>query len=266
MKQKIIIDLEFNGLPRWGFTPEITQLKMINITNGKQYCKNFKTKKKGYIRPFYGEIEGKTYFKASNFTAALKKICNNNNGIDFYGFSIKTDKQVLKSYGIDLYYTGDIQEKLMLNQKFEQEMACGGRSLEACYYIATGKIIKEDTHTSIDELKLIQELYQIAYSNETNIFLTMYPYGDLGGMPLDLYVEEYRRRADGYRYNNNDLLAKSLNYYCDIADRKYLEGDIESYNYWNNDSILVEEELEDHPVNYSKTIDALARALAEAKL
>ena len=33
-KQKIIIDFEFNGLPRYNFEPEITQVKMKNLTNG----------------------------------------------------------------------------------------------------------------------------------------------------------------------------------------------------------------------------------------
>ena len=38
-------------------------------------------------------------------------------------------------------------------------------------------------------------------------------------MPLDLYINDNRRRADGYRYNNNDVLATSLDY-CIAEEEK----------------------------------------------
>jgi len=36
------------------------------------------------------------------------------------------------------------------------------------------------------------------------------PHGHCAGMPISQYTSNYRRSADGYRYNNSDLLAKSL--------------------------------------------------------
>ena len=40
-------------------------------------------------------------------------------------------------------------------------------------------------------------------------------------MPLDLYVDDNRRRADGYRYNNNDILAISLNHYIAEEEKRF---------------------------------------------
>ena len=44
-------------------------------------------------------------------------------------------------------------------------------------------------------------------------------------MPLDLYVDDNRRRADGYRYNNNDILAISLDYYINQAETCFFDDE-----------------------------------------
>ena len=139
MKNKIIIDFEFNGLPRYNFMPEITQAKMKNLTNGFSICKNFKTHRKGVGRPFYGEIKGEKYFSKKEFSELLKIIGASEKDV-FYGFSIKTDKRLLASYQIYLGDYQDIQEQLMLKRKYEKEMAYGGRSLEYCYFMITGEV------------------------------------------------------------------------------------------------------------------------------
>ena len=214
-KQNIIIDFEFNGLPRYNFTPEITQVKMKNLTNGKSVCQNFKTHNKGFGRGYYGLIKGNKLFSQAEFYKLLDAIDASEKDA-FYGFSIKTDKELLSSYHIKLSTYIDIQEHLMLKKKYERPMAMGGRSLEFCYYLVTKEVATVD-HNTADELALIERLFY-ATRGKKNKHLTVYPWGQEAGMPLDLYVDDNRRRADGYRYNNNDILATSLDYYINQAE------------------------------------------------
>lgn len=223
-KQKIIIDFEFNGLPRYGFMPEIAQVKMKNLTNGKSVCQNFKTHNKGFGRGYYGLIKGNKLFSQAEFYKLLEAIGASDKDA-FYGFSIKTDKELLSSYNIYLSTYVDIQEQLMLKKKYEHPMAMGGRSLEFCYYLVTKEVVTVD-HNSADELTLIEKLF-FATRGKKQKHLTVYPWGPEAGMPLDLYVDDNRRRADGYRYNNNDILAISLDYYIDQAESSWSFDDEE---------------------------------------
>ena len=219
-KQNIIIDFEFNGLPRYNFTPEITQVKMKNLTNGKSVCKNFKTHRKGVCREFYGILEGGTsFFNKKEFEKLLSLIGGHSND-HFYGFSIKTDKLLLEQSNINLYFYQDIQEELMRIQKFERRMALGGRSLECCYFIATNKVVTVD-HNNEDELVLIEALYNASKNGRKRRYLTIFPYGENAGEPLQKYIIDNRRRADGYRYNNNDILAMSLNHYIAEEEKRF---------------------------------------------
>ena len=211
-QQKIIIDFEFNGLPRYGFTPEFTQVKMKNITNGKSVCQNFKTHNKGVGRDYYGLIKGEKFFSQKEFKRLLDAIGANDKDA-FYGFSIKTDKELLSSYNICLSTYIDIQEQLMLKKKYEVPMAMGGRSLEFCYYLVTKEVVTVD-HNTADELALIERLFY-ATRGKKQKYLTVYPWGPEAGMPLEDYIDDNRRRADGYRYNNDNLLSKSLDHYIE---------------------------------------------------
>ena len=217
-QQKIIIDFEFNGLPRYGFQPEINQVKMKNLTNGKSVCQNFKTHNKGFGRGYYGLIKGEKLFSQAEFYKLLDAIGASEKDA-FYGFSIKTDKELLSSYNICLSTYVDIQEHLMLKKKYERPMAMGGRSLEFCYYLVTKEVVTVD-HNSSDELALIERLFY-ATRGKKQKHLTVYPWGPEAGMPLDLYVDDNRRRADGYRYNNNDILAISLNHYIAEEEKRF---------------------------------------------
>lgn len=213
--QKIIIDLEFNGLPRYGFQPEINQVKMKNLTNGKSVCQNFKTRAKGYGRGYYGLIKGDKLFSKKEFDKLLDAIGASEKDA-FYGFSIETDKELLCSYDINLSAYVDIQEQLMLKKKYEHQMAMGGRSLEFCYYLVTKEVVTVD-HNSSDELALIERLFYAARGKK-NKHLTVYPWGPKAGMPLTIFVENNRRAADGYRYNHTDILSRSLDYYIELDE------------------------------------------------
>ena len=239
-QQKIIIDFEFNGLPRYDFQPEINQIKMKNLTNGKSVCHNFKTLKKGFDRGYYGLIKGNKLFSKKEFDKLLDAIGASDKDA-FYGFSIKTDKELLSSYNIYLSTYIDIQEQLMLKKKYERPMAMGGRSLEFCYYLVAKEVVTVD-HNSADELALIERLFY-ATRGKKNKHLTVYPWGPEAGMPLDLYINDNRRRADGYRYNNNDVLATSLDYYIDQAELSWSfddEEDDDDYNIASSDETVEE--------------------------
>lgn len=243
-KQKIIIDFEFNGLPRYGFMPEISQVKMKNLTNGKSVCQNFKTHNKGFGRGYYGLIKGEKFFSQAEFRRLLDAIGASDKDA-FYGFSIKTDKELLSSCNIYLSTYVDIQEHLMLKKKYERPMAMGGRSLEFCYYLVTKEVATVD-HNSADELTLIERLFY-ATRGKKQKHLTVYPWGPEAGMPLDLYINDNRRRADGYRYNNNDVLATSLDYYIDQAESSWSfddEEDDDDYNIVSSDETVEEQKYE----------------------
>ena len=243
-QQKIIIDFEFNGLPRYGFMPEITQVKMKNLTNGNAVCQNFKTYKKGFGQGYYGLIKGDKLFSQKEFYKLLKTIGASDKDA-FYGFSIKTDKELLSSYNIYLSTYIDIQEQLMLKKKYELPMAMGGRSLEFCHYLVTKEVATVD-HNTADELALIERLFY-ATRGKKQKHLTVYPWGPEAGMPLDLYVDDNRRRADGYRYNNNDILAISLDYYINQAESSWSfddEEDDDDYNIASSDETVEERKYE----------------------
>lgn len=215
----VVIDFEFNGLPKVTYQSEICQVK-IAYKADEQWVKksyNFKTRKKPQISAFLktGTIEGEKLFTKKRFLHLLKE-----NGIEendnFIGFSIGTDKEILKSYNIHLHYTKDLQEEVS-RTRYEKKLAINGRGLEACYQLITGKQWSS-LHNDTGELDPLIEILELIEPLRKKGKLTVFPYGELAGMPLRLYCEDYRRRADGYRYNNSDLLAKSLDYYCDLID------------------------------------------------
>lgn len=266
-KQKIIIDFEFNGLPRYGFMPEITQVKMKNLTNGKSVCQNFKTHNKGFGRGYYGLIKGNKLFSQAEFYKLLEAIGASDKDA-FYGFSIKTDRELLSSYDIYLSTYVDIQEQLMLKNKYERPMALGGRSLEFCYYLVTKEVVTVD-HNSADELALIEKLF-CATRGKKQKYLTVYPWGDEAGMPLELYISNNRRRADGYRYNNNDILAMSLNHYNAEEEKRFFceeEEQKENVKHITLDEAeqLLNKAVEEAEAAAAKSKEGPARPLEELK-
>lgn len=214
-KNRILIDLEFTGLPRYGYMPEIWQCKMKNLTNKKTICKNFNTNGLGFIPEFYGrkEIKDEPFFTKEIFESMLVEIGANIDNSIFYGFSIDIDRKLLANHGIELYYK-DIQWHLRTKSKYEYLMAMGGCSLEACYYIVTGNNASGVSHDGLEELELIHTLYTAAFRGrpKDNNFLKYYPFGELAGMPLKDFVREYERRVVGYVKYNRNFLADTLEY------------------------------------------------------
>lgn len=228
----IIIDFEFTGLPTKIHDPEICQMLVKNITNGKSIIKNFKT-----VVPMTASAivccggdptkDATEYFDLKMFIDTLEEV--GASMVDsFWGFGIKTDKNILREYGIKLPHYYDIQELLQRSDK-ELCIALGGRSLEACYYIVTGKIMNT-AHGTTAELEAIEALYQYIdkyiEDNELSTYLVYMPWGDYAGVPICEYVKEERRRADGYRFNNSDLLAVSMDHWIEYNEYNDLDDDL----------------------------------------
>jgi hypothetical protein len=68
------------------------------------------------------------------------------------------------------------------------------------------------------------------------------PWGDYAGVPIRKYVEEERRRADGYRFNNSDLLAVSMDYWIEYNEYGFIDD-------------LTDEEEEEIPNNMNEYIE-----------
>ena len=217
----IIIDWEFNGLPKFNFKSEICQCKLAIIENNKIIYKlyNFKTRK----APQYGAlnktgtITGTKLFSQKQWEK-IKKENNITNEDNFIGFSIKTDITILNTYGIDLNYVGDLQE-IATSTRYERDIALNGRAMETIYFLVCGQEFKEN-HGGIEELYPLVEMYKKLKNLRKKKFFTIFPYGENAGMPLKAYCENNRRRADGYRFNNDDKLSASLSHYCDIIDEE----------------------------------------------
>ena len=228
----IIIDFEFTGLPTKIHDPEICQMLVKNITNGKSIIKNFKTTipmTASAIVCCGGDPtkDATEYFDLKLFINTLEEV--GASMVDsFWGFGIKTDKNILREYGIKLPHYYDIQELLQRSDK-ELCIALGGRSLEACYYIVTKQILNT-AHGTTAELEAIEALYKYIdkylEDNELSTHLVYMPWGDYAGVPICEYVKEERRRADGYRFNNNDLLAVSMDHWIEYNEYNDLDDDL----------------------------------------
>ncbi len=246
----IIVDLEFNCLPRWNQQAEICKILVLNTNNNKTYTKVFKTEKpisvgsnicmnwsldNSNATDLFSENE---WYKA--LSAVLDKEVDENiyDEINLFGFGIKTDKEILSTYfrKIDYKYDYyDLSDFFRLTSKENELLMCNeGSSLECCYYYINQKPLNVN-HGDDSELEAIYNIYQYVencFINENEncqYRFTIFPFGNFAGMNLVYYCEDHRRQADGYRYNNDDLLALSLN---DCIHRiEYAEEE----EYWDDD-------------------------------
>lgn len=238
---KILIDLEFTGLDNDFINDnEIIEVKMKNLDNGLIFIKNYKSEKPiglhARLSHKVERYEGRA-FSNKEFANAMSKI-NASFDDEFIGFSVSADLDMLAKYDIPIYGITDIKELLILSEH-ENTLATEGNGLEECYLCVTGKYPDLQSHCGLEELKIIEELYFEAKKLDQGDFLTVMPWGHCAGMPIDAYVEDYRRSADGYRWNNNDILSASLSDACCRYDEEryededdYSESDSESeYGY-----------------------------------
>lgn len=226
--QRIIIDFEFTGLDNSYITDNaIIQMKMKNVDNGYTYIRNYGSDKylSAHVRLHFTnniKMEGKPFSK-EEFENGIMHITGGDD-YELFGFSVSQDKKMLAKYGIIVEIT-DIQEwaRLQNNKLYEYEMATEGHGLEETYMIVTGRNPHLKNHSDIEELLVIEELMD-KLERPTRSTYTVMPWGHCSGMPLDEYIQNYRRAADGYRWNNNDTLALSLD---DMVEAMEMGDDVE---------------------------------------
>lgn len=218
---KIILDLEFTGLDNQFISDnEIVQAKMINAETGKSIIKNFGSNKNLSAHVQIGH-KVLRYFKeplfdVSIFAFMLSEIGAEYGKCEYFGFGIDSDFKMLCKYDIEINIT-DIRTHYQLTE-FELRMATEGSGLEETYLIVTGKYPEISNHSDLSELYLIKELYDSMTKYEKKDYFSIMPHGFCAGMPLSMYVSAYRRQADGYRYNNHDMLSRSLSYHISLTE------------------------------------------------
>ena len=242
--KNIIIDLEFNTLPKYNISSEICCVLLHNVDNNKTIIKSFKTNNPIYIGAKYCmgfsniNENADSLFSKDEFISLLQAIDVEYNETDsettYYGFGIKTNKSVLKQYGILFRNYVDMQDQCHLLDSLEMNMCIHGSSLEVVYTLITDKQL-QCTHGTDSELSALLVIYNYIKENKDNlnVYLNYFPFGDIAGMPLEKYVVDERRRADGYRYNNDDILSTSLNEYIfleECRDDDYYDDDDDDYD------------------------------------
>ncbi len=220
-----IIDIEFTGLDRTFINDnEIIQVKMMNIKNRKKVCRNFNSKKP---LSAHTQLEHRVtkyidcpYFSDSEFNNMLNEIELEIGNTKFYGFGNSMDIKMLQKYNIYISII-DIREHFQKTE-YAYRMATEGSSLEATYLIVTGKYPdKKISHSDVSELLLIEKLYYKMLKTPAKEYMAIVPHGHCAGMQICDYVVNYRRAADGYRYNNNDEFAKALDYYISLQGEEF---------------------------------------------
>jgi len=228
----VIVDFEFTGIDNEYIADnEIIQVKMINLGNRKKVIRNFRSRKPicahGQISFGVERFNGH-YFSKERFEKLLEKIgIKDYRNTNFCGFNIKLDKKMLYKYGIELPCYWDLKEA-MLRSPYAHKLITEGNSLEVAYYLVTDKK-PEFSHTDISELLAMVEIYDYVTKVELSEYMEFVPFGPHAGMRIEDYVVQYRRLADGYRFNNTDLYAESLNHYINILE-SYNEEDEDYYN------------------------------------
>lgn len=228
----VIIDFEFTGLDNNFITDnEIVQMKLAVIEQDfgmqvkKRCCINYGSDKKIGVHTLLF-LQTERFSDRKFDKSEFEEIIPDQEDITFYGFGIQQDIKMLAKYGIHIERYIDLREELQRSM-YAQKMATEGSNLECVYYILTGKWPNHSNHSGIEELDTIFEIYQHSHNIVLEEYIRYMPHGFCAGMPLDLYVLSNRRQADGYRFNNNDILAKSLTHYIDLN-----EQDLEEPEEW----------------------------------
>lgn len=226
----LIIDLEFTGLDNTYTTNnEIVQLKLLNTQTQVPGLYNYPS-----VKPIgaHAQLFLKTdrfkcnqLFDKQQFMYAVKQVTGEESldNIHFYGFGNHQDMYMLRKYGINITIY-DLREHFQ-RTTFEHRIANEGSNLESVYLIVTGQYPSHADHSGLDELNTIYQLYLHAQQHQPNGYYTIMPHGHCAGMPVEQYVTDYRRAADGYRFNNHDLLSATLTNAIETIEGSYRDND-----------------------------------------
>lgn len=233
MKKDIaIIDLEFTGLDNSFINDnEIIQVKILNLENNKKIIKNFNSLKE---LGAYAQLEHRTarytgcpLFSREEFEAMLAHIGLSLDS-EFWGFGVDQDQKMLSSYNINIGIN-DIRTHYQCTE-FAYRMATEGSGLEPTYLIVTGEYPPIISHSDFSEMILIETLFHKMKEYDADTYMSVVPFGHCSGMSISDYVQEYRRQADGYRYNNSDTFAYSMD--AAIGELEYDDDDDDDDDDW----------------------------------
>lgn len=222
-----LIDLEFTGLDNSIIDDnEIIQTKILNINNKKRIIKNFNSKK---ALSAYAQLEHKVIryedcplFSLDELVGMLAHIDLSIDS-DFWGFGVEQDIKMLAKYGCHITIN-DIRTHFQRTE-FAYRMATEGSGLEPTYLIVTGEYPPKASHADFSEMILIEKLFEKMKEYNADTYMSVVPFGHCSGMLISDYVQEYRRQADGYRYNNADAFASALD--AAIEELEYVEDDFD---------------------------------------
>jgi len=224
-KKTGLIDIEFTGLDNSVVSDnEIIQVKILNVHNKKSVIKNFNSKK---TLSAYTQLEHKVeryndcpFFSLDELIGILNEI-ELSIDAEFWGFGVDQDLKMLGKYGINITIN-DIRTHFQCSE-FAFRMATEGSGLEPTYLIVTGEYPPKASHADFSEMFLIERLFEEMKEHEADTYMSIVPFGHCSGMSIFDYVQEYRRQSDGYRYNNSDSFAYTLD--AAIEALEYIEDD-----------------------------------------
>lgn len=207
-----LIDVEFTGLDNSVVSDnEIIQVKILNVHNKKSVIKNFNSKK---TLSAHTQLEHKVsryddcpFFSLDELIGMLNEI-EISIDADFWGFGVEMDKKMLAKYGWNVSIQ-DIRTHFQ-KTKLAYRMATEGSGLEETYFIVTGEYPPTASHADFSEMFLIERLFEKMKEHEADEYMSIVPFGHCSGMSITDYVQNNRRQADGYRYNNSDEFSLSL--------------------------------------------------------
>jgi hypothetical protein len=223
----VLIDLEFTGLDKTVVTDnEIVQVKILNTENGKSVLRNFNSKKplSAYTQLAHRvhRYEDCPLFNSGQLDEMLLEVEASTND-NFWGFGVDQDVKMLSKYGCRLKIR-DIRTHFQMSE-FSYRMATEGSGLEATYLIVMGECPPTASHADFSEMLLIEGLFQKMKEYPAGNYMKVVPFGHCAGMSLSDYVSEYRRQADGYRYNNSDSFSDSLSYHIEAMEYRFDDDD-----------------------------------------
>ena len=207
-----LIDVEFTGLDNSVVSDnEIIQVKILNVHNKKSVIKNFNSKK---TLSAYTQLEHKVaryndcpFFSLDELVGMLNEI-EISIDADFFGFGVQMDEKMLAKYGWHVSIQ-DIRTHFQRTE-FAYRMATEGSGLEPTYLIVTGEYPPKASHADFSEMILIEKLFEKMKEYDADTYMSVVPFGHCSGMSITDYVQNNRRQADGYRYNNSDEFSLSL--------------------------------------------------------
>jgi hypothetical protein len=236
MKKDIgIIDIEFTGLDNDFIRDnEIIQVKILNNSTGRSAIKNFNSIKKigahTQLETRVERYENCPFFSREEFEKLLAQVGLTMSN-QFWGFSPEMDIYMLFKYGIELNIN-DIRSHYQ-KTNVAYRMATEGSNLEATYLIVTGDYPPACNHNELSELKIIHSLFRKMKYFEADDFMQIVPFGFCSGMSIYDYVQNYRRSADGYRFNNSNEYARSLRLAIEYTE--YMDDDDFDFDDYDDD-------------------------------